>query len=635
MHGLGWIVVWTIPVFAQTAPEAGELPPADATAEAPVPPPRAVPRKDTHAWYDAVPTDAPTRVFMALSAVGDRALVVDGGGGVWRTEDGGGRWRLVMRPLVEVRGPDDLTPLKLDRDSGDTLLDYRAQDLTEELDDYDAEFDDFDGYGDAEIAESDADSDPDTESEAAEEEVDAGDAGDLQEDIAQQILLEGLLADAQEAGLREGAMRLGGVAFLHPDLPDLALVGRADGIWRSIDGGSDWSLVDPMGTATVFAAGPGPLLYAGGADGLRYSVDQGRTWIDKDDPMDGQRVKDLVVGEDGVWWCGTDQGLYRSEDSEYWDRVPAQGMRSPGVFALLPEPGAPGSLLIADNETLYRSLDSGLTALVLGRQPLLDTTRLLPLEAPGHLLASGSDGVWETVDGGLTWHPLYQGLKDPQVFDIAMVGEQLYAVTLSGLLRLVEGRPEPEPGRESSSQWRPSGGLAPSLSEVVWVSTTRHGLDPLIYSQRRLRRTLLLPQVELSGRCDFDNRVATTIGSHSTLAVDRDCMALIELDWNRGTSLADQEVVVIDGAVYVDTGSIGIPVAAASTARHMTDYRYAVIGLLTELYLSREQLLDAYDHIPPDDLRAQVLHVLQIQEVTARLDSYTDGAFSRGIVPTE
>ena len=44
--------------------------------------------------------------------------------------------------------------------------------------------------------------------------------------------------------------------------------------------------------------------------------------------------------------------------------------------------------------------------------------------------------------------------------------------------------------------------------------------------------------------------------------------------------------------------------------------------------LSRSTMLAEQGSLPADDLRAQTLHQLKIQETTALLDAYTDGKFS-------
>jgi photosystem II stability/assembly factor-like uncharacterized protein len=646
MIGLGWVALWTATVFAQDVPDGLDPVAEDAasedspTGEEPVVRIRAVPLFDTHAWYDAVPVDAATRVFMDLAARGPLALAVDGGGGVWRTEDGGSRWRQVMSPLAAISGPADFRPAPLSRDSGNSALEDRIRELADELSDnpdafesdYDEDYE-ADSYGSGDIASA--------EDEQAEDATDAKDDGDSADtflsELTQQVVLEGLMSEARSAGLREGSMRLGGVAWLHPDAPDLAMVGRADGLWRSTDGGRYWTAVDPLTTSTVFAKGPGELMMVGTADGLKYSVDSGKTWIHKSDPMDGQRVRDLAVGSDGTWWCATDQGLFASQDAENWEAVPLVGIRNQDVRALLAIPELSDGLLLTDNETFYRTDDGGQTVLIVGRQPLFDTTQLIAMGAPGHLMISGSDGVWESVDGGVRWRPVAAGLSDPQIFDLALIDGRLFAATLTGLLRLVEGRAETWSQEGLELAW--SGLNQPvtvELRPLIFAATERQGLDPRIYSQRLFRRTGLLPTVVFAAGCGFGDRLDTNFNSPPTQQdIDRNCAVALSMAWYAPSSPGESEAVVVEDTVYLDSSLGGIPVAAASTIRKMTGYRYAIIDLLTELYLTREQLINRFETIPPDDLRAQVLHVLQIQEVTARLDGYTDGAFSRGNVGTE
>ncbi len=639
MQGLGWAVMWTATVFAQPAsgqdPELPGDPPGETVQESP----RAVPIFATHTWYDAVPVDAGTRVFMDLVGVGPRGLAVDGGGGVWRTVDGGNRWRMVLPALAQVSGPGDQSPGSLGSLRGDGTLDYRTLDLArdyEEQEEDDWEFDrayeDVDTYGSGELDE------VEEEATTAASEEGLADANTLEADLSQEVILEGLLRDARTTGLQEGSMRLGGVAWIHPDLPDLALVGRADGIWRSMDAGATWRRVDPIRSTTIFLAGPGELLLAGTADGLKYSVDQGRAWLDKEDPMDGQRVRDLAYSGDGTWWCATEQGLFTSQDGENWEEAAAKGLRGTDVRALSPEPGSTSSLLVADNDTLYRTDDGGASVIPLGRQPLLDTTSLLTVEGAGHLLASGSDGVWETTDGGLVWHPVASGLTEPQVFDLAVLDGQVFAATLNGLLRLAErGEVTATPAAPDPTQLNLARSIPLSLNHLVVASTHRIGLNPEFFLANGVRRDRWIPWLEFYGRYDLGNHISTQFSNPPTAAFEtRDFTVLVNMGWGKAaTNYSD--FLVVDGGLVVDTSSRSgsLPGMLASSTREMTAYRHALVDLITELFLAHQQLLDHWAAIPTDDLRAQVLHILQIQEVAARLDGYTDGAFSRGTVTPE
>ncbi len=641
MHGLGWVALWAIPVFAQSAPEEAEVPPEDA-APAAVERPTAL--HGSHSWYDAVPPDADTRVYMDLAAAGPLALAVDGGGGIWRTEDAGTRWRLVLPPLAQVSGPGDLSPPVLGTRTTDNSLDYRALELADELssdmdssDFYDGVGEDYeaDSFGDAEFDDTDA-SEEDAQDDAPE--GPGGDEG-LGEALQDQVALDGLLREARDLGLKEGAMRLGGTVWIHPDTPDLALAGRADGLWRSTDSGRTWRQVDPETSATVFAAGPGRLLLVGTGDGLRYSVDEGVTWIDKDENLDGRRVRDLTVSAEGQWWCGTSDGLFTSMDGEFWSELPAEGLRVRDVRSVLVEPGTVASLVLTDNETFYRLSEDGQSVLVVGRQPLLDTTVLLAPGLPGHLFAAGSDGVWESIDGGLSWRPLASGLTDPQIFDLAFVDGVLFSATLNGLMRLDVTRPPVEETPPDPSAPASSPALIPSLRAMLFATTGRVGLDPAYYAMRRIKRPRLVPSLNLYGAYDHSMNRSTTFSNPPTSeSVDRDFRVYVNLSWGGGSgSGSDSDVMVVDDMVFVDMADLtdGLPVTGASHQRKMTAYRYAVMDLVTALYQAREQLIEIQENLPPSDLRAQVMHELHIQEVTARLDGYTDGAFTRGTVHSE
>ncbi len=610
MRGIGWVALWLTPSLAQAAPDPGpaaERAPAERDAPA-------TPLHEDWSWVDAVPVDSPTRVFMGLAAIGDRALAIDGGGGVWRSETGGQRWRLVLEPLLTITGPGDaaIHDIRIP----DSVLDPEdeARALAKELRQEDPSLGTY---------EDDEESD-----ELDEDSLDSSEDAPPAVVEAEGLILEELLRETRGHALQEGGLRIGGTAWFHPDLPDLALVGRADGIWRSTDGGLTWHRVDPASNVTTFHEGTSPLLLAGTADGLLYSVDGGRVWLDKEDPMDGTHVRDLARSDDGTWWCATSKLVYRSDDGEFWEWAPIVGIRDQDVAAIVPEPGST-SLLLADNETLYRTDDRGQTVVVLGRQPLLDTTRLIRAPGPGHLLQSGSDGVWESVDGGLSWRPLFLGLRDPQVFDLAWIEGTLFAATLNGLFRLAEGLPSGDPGLAPETVYVELRSGAMPLSSTVAIASHRLGVDPGFFFLRRSRVARALPYVEVYGRLRSGDDLDTNFENPpSSLDLDRDAYVGLRLRWG-GPDLDVLDDVGLGGLeALADDFQHGLPLRAANTYRSAMKYQHAVAETVTDLYLSREKLLSSWDTIPSNDLRAAVLHVLKIQEVSARLDGYTDGAFS-------
>lgn len=189
-------------------------------------------------------------------------------------------------------------------------------------------------------------------------------------------------------------------------------VGSGDGVFRTTDGGVNWSLLAdgfPIGhRATAIALNPEhPETIAVGTEGpggprLVVSDDGGDTWIRIDIAASGEAIT-------AVAWAG-------------------------------------GSVLLAaDGDAVYRSDDGGLswTATLSGDAlpRLLETTS----DMPDFVFAAG-EGVRISDDAGATWSDVSTGLcgvDGCHVSDLALAGSYLFAARSdSGLFRLQGGEEE-------------------------------------------------------------------------------------------------------------------------------------------------------------------------------------------------
>jgi hypothetical protein len=85
---------------------------------------------------------------------------------------------------------------------------------------------------------------------------------------------------------------------------------------------------------------------------------------------------------------------------------------------------------------------------------------------------------------------------------------------------------------------------------------------------------------------------------------------------------------VFDGQVFDE----GEPVAAAANvAQAIRSYRRYLADHVADAWLARVQVSRESAAVRSQPLRDQVHHALQLQELDARLDAMTDGAFSRSI----
>lgn len=533
-------------------------------------------------------------------------ILADEQGGVWLSEDEGRTWDNVVRA---VAGLDDPSAI----DDEDVLLEAEArrEETFEETEFERLTVDPVSPLSEEEIELPEA-PDPD--------EADLEDAAILAVDLA---------AERAEAGAAPP------LVWFDTNDAERAYVARADGLWLTTSSGRTWEHVfvalpeDPG--VTAFAHAPDGALLLGTTDGVRYATDDGATWIDYEDASDGSVVADVVV-EGGRIWAATNRGLYGSQDGLRWEqvRLPA----SAPVRAIVPDPTWDDGFWVASSAALYRTDDGGATFYAAGRQPLRGLRRLVHLDNPGHLLATSDDGMWESVDGGVAWTIADRLLSDPDVRALSLSESGPVIATATGVWRMVEPR-------ETLRDLRPVKSLP--LSETIGAATHRDGFDIDLLSLAKYGvGARFVPTLEL--RFDWGSaarRVVDYTSARTGDDFDNDWRAGARLCWGGCSSSVyvsqagtgdyaveydyDRSLTVVGGRVFDE----GEPVAAAANvAQSIRSYRRYLAEHVADAWLARSRL--ATQSVATLSLREQVLHRIQIDELDARLDALTGGAFTRG-----
>ncbi len=252
-----------------------------------------------------------------------------------------------------------------------------------------------------------------------------------------------------------------------------------DGVFRSTDGGTNWTPVDsgiPVslgGWRPVTAlAAHGNVFFAGTPEsGILRSTDNGASWTAVNSGItrtDG--VWALLAGDSGIF-AGVGSRIYRSiDDGEHW--TPAGGSYADagcvianGNSLFLGTP-ANGVWLSTNNGETWTPVDSGLPyksviALVAGNVAVFASTdsgvfrsndngtswtavnsgltgtaiygRYYPLlMSGGSLFAATDSSVFRTTDQGANWTAINSGLSQFGVMSLAASGNTLFAGTISG-----------------------------------------------------------------------------------------------------------------------------------------------------------------------------------------------------------
>jgi len=546
-------------------------------------------------------------------------LLVTDRGEVWRSEDGGGYWLRVLAPIVEFaeQGEVDDEAVLLEAES--TL-----EDLVEELDEYDV-------Y-ESVYYEADPLADPDdVEADVPEDADDAmpDDTSEMLEVVSQWAVVEDGSSEAAASWI-----------WFFPGVDGPVFVGRSDGLWRSVDGGRSFrrAQVDQPVRALALDMQRGVLL-AATDDGVRYSLDSGQAWMELTDGTAGLAMLAFTFQVDRIW-ASTTNGLYHTTSGTQWERLPALGLPiGQNITQLVSDEAWDGGLWLVTARGLYRSDDGGQTVRVASRQPLTGIADAIRGGGVGHLLVAGADGVWESIDSGMTFKPVIEGLTTPHVMALTRTAKSLLAVAESTLWRLVPAPDEPPPVIDVNAE---DLAQAPRLGVLLESARGRTGLslsgERLTAAAASLRK--LVPQLQLDfSYYDDDNFAADYIELGNGADVDNGWDVMLRFKWgtrsSSGTSAFDQldvggdRAFVLGGQVYATNGS-DVIAAAAQTSEESIEYQAVVAERVTRLYVTWKRLVQDRPLYAREPVQRRVFHQLRIEEAEARIDALTDGAWTRG-----
>ncbi|MGB7985988.1 MAG: transcriptional regulator [Terracidiphilus sp.] len=183
---------------------------------------------------------------------------------------------------------------------------------------------------------------------------------------------------SEVAGLKGQSIR----AFAQaPSNPDTLVAGTLDGVYRSTDGGSNWSQISPVGSQEIhevesLAIDPldSNIIYAGTWHLPWKTIDGGKSW---------QSIKEGII-----------------DDSD--------------VFSIVIDPASPQTVLASACSGIYKSQDAGgLFQIIHGIPSSARRTRALKMDPLQFnvVYAGTTEGLFKSVDGGTS----FQRMTGPEV----------------------------------------------------------------------------------------------------------------------------------------------------------------------------------------------------------------------------
>jgi photosystem II stability/assembly factor-like uncharacterized protein len=268
--------------------------------------------------------------------------------------------------------------------------------------------------------------------------------------------------------------------------------GRYGGVFRSFDGGLDWTLCanedalsDRSLSSLVAARQSVPsrpdLLFAASQDEILKSADAGKTWsriVMQAKASAGRapqhfgriRIQSLQVVqlEKPVLFVGTQAGLLRSADAgASWERVTASGIAGVPVLNIYAPPRGASRLAVRTGDGLFVSEDGGRNwrpAPLPGNDYYVYDIAL-PAERNDPILAATSRGLLESPDGGEHWRLVTDGVPAATVSSVRfhpVQDREAFLIQYGKVYRSLDGG--------TSWQVFPSDGLENSSVHTLWLS---------------------------------------------------------------------------------------------------------------------------------------------------------------------
>jgi hypothetical protein len=602
------VLLLAIPAWGQSLPDGSVPAAAGSVPDAPAAEP--VPLASRYVWEQRGTLDraAPLTGIAVQPGATHVWLVVDARGSVYRTDDQGATWTLALWGSYAFDDDDAPSAEKI-------LLDAEAT-------------------RDEEIGTTDAPDDTSDDVDAADEA--ANQAADAASTAAETATA---LRDLSQHARTDAPASLPTVWF-DPADPTLALLGRPDGTWRSLDAGRTWDRVDDGGISVFFSGSDPSLIVAGATSGVRFSLDRGATWIGVEGAAGGTEVHGIAE-EKGWIYAATESGLFRSRNGLQWERVDA--LADTAVQSVVPDPDWDGGLWVATDRGLLRTDDDAKTFYSEGLLPAAELRRVVHAGGAGHVLAiSGRDGVWESMDGGVRWAPAFRLLGDPDVRAIDFETGIPVIATATGVWRMVTPAGGAEPARAAKVL---------DMGVAIGMAQRRAGLDSdMLTLAHREIAALLAPKLQVNFDWTQSADRTTKWAEESTTEKHSSDWGIVgQLCWGNcggtvtvssdsydgtydadATDLASSDLYVVDGEVFDDSQSV---IAAANVAQSIRAYREHLHEQVSEAWLTRQRLATEAPLTSQMPLHDQVMHALKIAELDARLDIYTDGAFTRALTP--
>lgn len=469
--------------------------------------------------------------------------------------------------------------------------------------------------------------------------------------------------------------------------PKVIFTGTKDVLLKSEDGAQNWSCVSPgMGkyksvNFLLFDPLDNKSLYAATANGLFVSQTQGRSWkriFKGKNYLENQCT--VIQISPFAMYLGTKYGLFISRDKgRTWNKQSGR-LGNRHILAIVIQQEINLNIYVACADAVFKTTDElGQWSRIFTLQPaeisdaesqeeinpdeeqqrLNDIKYIAAVKSlPGRVYLAASQGIYESLDGGLGWNLLSTyGLLDRQVSYLFFSPDStLYAAAKSGLFKFDCGRWHELPsgmscGRVNSADFDNQGnlyvasenglfklkGIIPEKNNnrdqilrysknepeinSVWQAAIHYAeVDPekIALWRKQAAKKAYLPKVSAGINRDTSDLWHWESGSSTKSGDDYLVRGRQTVGWDVTLSWDLAEIIWNNDQTAIDARS-----------RLTVELREDILDQVTKLYFERLRVKMELDNLGFDEKKKRFEKELRLRELTASLDAFTNGYFSR------
>jgi photosystem II stability/assembly factor-like uncharacterized protein len=229
---------------------------------------------------------------------------------------------------------------------------------------------------------------------------------------------------AEAAGLHGQSIR----AFVQaPSDPSILMAGTLEGVFRSNDGGADWTPISPPGSREIhevesLAVDPAnpEIVYAGTWHLPWKTTDGGKTWRNiKKGLIDDSDVFSIIIDPEKprVVYASACSGIYKSANAgEIFRKIQGIPSTARRTRVLRQDPAQSDVVYAGTTEGLYKTVNAGKTfQRMTGPEVIVNDVYVDPADPQRVLLATDRGGVLLSTDAGANFVPINKGFSERKV----------------------------------------------------------------------------------------------------------------------------------------------------------------------------------------------------------------------------